>query len=82
MEMARPRLQNANRLATQGGIEMDSTGEKKPWTNKRDVAPNRGARAQEQRPHACRQHPHQQLTDQSGAPLLSPQAPDGAERIE
>ncbi|KAH3861147.1 hypothetical protein DPMN_024075 [Dreissena polymorpha] len=30
MEMAMPPLQNAIRLATQGGTEMDSTGEKKP----------------------------------------------------
>ncbi|KAH3792275.1 hypothetical protein DPMN_145766 [Dreissena polymorpha] len=30
----------------------------------------------------CRQHPQQKLTDQSGAPLPSPQAPGGAERIE
>ncbi|KAH3778272.1 hypothetical protein DPMN_179727 [Dreissena polymorpha] len=81
MEMARPRLQNATRLATQGGTEMDSTGENKPWTTERDVASNRGARAQEQS-SLCRQHPQQQLTDQSGAPLPSPKAPDGAERIE
>ncbi|KAH3860795.1 hypothetical protein DPMN_023719 [Dreissena polymorpha] len=37
MEMARPRLQNATGIATQGGTEMDSTGEKKPWTTERDV---------------------------------------------
>ncbi|KAH3810743.1 hypothetical protein DPMN_139140 [Dreissena polymorpha] len=53
MEMARPRLQNATRLATQGGSEMDSTGEKEPWMTEIDVAPNRGARAQEQRPHSA-----------------------------
>ncbi|KAH3823153.1 hypothetical protein DPMN_124952 [Dreissena polymorpha] len=53
MEMARPRLQNATLLATQGITEMDSTGEKKPWTTERDVALNRGARAQEQRPHSA-----------------------------
>ncbi|KAH3785026.1 hypothetical protein DPMN_163109 [Dreissena polymorpha] len=40
MEMARPRLQNATRLATQGGTEMDSTGEKNTWTTEKDVAPN------------------------------------------
>ncbi|KAH3741849.1 hypothetical protein DPMN_048579 [Dreissena polymorpha] len=60
---------------------MDSTGEKKPRTTERYVAPNHGARAQEEA-SLCRQHPQQQLTDQSGAPLPSPQAPDGAERIE
>ncbi|KAH3825366.1 hypothetical protein DPMN_127241 [Dreissena polymorpha] len=53
MKMARPRLQNATRLTTQGGTEMDSTGEKKPWSTERDVTPNRGARAQEQRPQSA-----------------------------
>ncbi|KAH3692391.1 hypothetical protein DPMN_194841 [Dreissena polymorpha] len=53
MEMARPHLQNATRLATQDGTEMDSTGEKKPLTTERDVAPNRGAKAQQQRLHSA-----------------------------
>ncbi|KAH3809574.1 hypothetical protein DPMN_137947 [Dreissena polymorpha] len=53
MEMARPRLQNGTRLATQGVTEMDSTGTKKSWTTERDVAPNRGALAQERRPHSA-----------------------------
>ncbi|KAH3847566.1 hypothetical protein DPMN_089891 [Dreissena polymorpha] len=75
MEMARPRLQNGTRLATQGGTEMDSTGEKKTWTTERDESSRTEA-------SLCRQHPQQQLTDQSGAPLPSPQEPDGAERIE
>ncbi|KAH3752869.1 hypothetical protein DPMN_187495 [Dreissena polymorpha] len=53
MEMAMPRLQNATRLATEGGTEMDSTGEKKTLTTERDVAPNPRARAQKQRPNSA-----------------------------
>ncbi|KAH3746882.1 hypothetical protein DPMN_181299 [Dreissena polymorpha] len=81
MEMARPRLQNATRLASKGGTEMDATGKETVDDRKR-----RGAEplSESSRTEAslCRQRPQQQLTDQSGAPLPSPQAPVGAERIE
>ncbi|KAH3803632.1 hypothetical protein DPMN_131898 [Dreissena polymorpha] len=81
MEMARPRPQNATRLATQGGTEMDATGEKTVDDRKRRGAePLRESSRTEA--SLCRQQTQQQLTDQSGAPLPSPQAPDGAERIE
>ncbi|KAH3831103.1 hypothetical protein DPMN_104365 [Dreissena polymorpha] len=56
---------------------MDSTGENKPWKPKETWR-----RTVEREASFCRQHPQQQLTDQNGTPLPSPQAPVGAETIE
>ncbi|KAH3840973.1 hypothetical protein DPMN_114431 [Dreissena polymorpha] len=53
---------------------MDSTWEKKPRMTKRDVALNRGARAQEQRPHSAdsTSNSSRQTKVQSGALLPLP----------
>ena len=73
-------LPHALLLHLQNSPQMDTSGQEKEGTTKRDMAVLRGERPQYQG-LSLDMAPVQQQTEPDGEPMLSPYMPDGAERM-